>query len=70
MFQKLKEQLAPTTPGFWTLCPTRWTVCAASLQSVADNWKVLQEFWEECLATKLEPDIKGHVIGTTPNNNF
>ena len=63
MFRKLKEQLAPTTPGFWTLCPTRWTVRTASLQSVVDNWKVLQEVWEECLATKLEPDIKGRVIG-------
>ena len=63
MFRKLKEQLAPTTPGFWTLCPTRWTVRTAYLQSVVDNWKVLQEVWEECLATKLEPDIKGRVIG-------
>ena len=61
MFRKLKEQLAPTTPGFRTLCPTCWTVRAASLQSVADNWTVLQELWEECLATKLKPDIKGRV---------
>ena len=63
MLRKLKEQLAPTTPGFQTLYPTRWTVRAASLQSVIDNWKVLQDLWEECLATKLEPDFKGRVIG-------
>ena len=63
MFRKLKEQLAPATLRFWTLCLTRWKVRAASLQSVVDNWKVLQEPWEECLATKLEPDVKGRMIG-------
>ena len=63
MLRKLKEQLAPTIPGFQTLYPTRWTVRAASLQSVIDNWKVLQNLWEECLATKLEPDFKDRVIG-------
>ena len=26
IFQKLKTDLAPETPGFRTLCPTRWTV--------------------------------------------
>ena len=36
---------------------------AASLQSVIDNWKVLQELWDECLETTLEPNIKGHIIG-------
>ena len=37
VFQKLKADLAPETPGFRVLCPTRWTVRAASLQSVLDN---------------------------------
>ena len=63
MFQKLKEELTPTTLVFQTLCPTCWTVRAASLQGVVDNWKMLQELWEECLAKKLGPDIKGCMIG-------
>ena len=45
------------------MCPTRWTVRGGSLQSVIDNWNVLQELWDECLETKLEPDIKGRIIG-------
>ena len=45
IFQKLKSDLAPDTPGFCVLCPTRWTVCAASLQSVLDNYQVLFEVW-------------------------
>ena len=37
-FQKLKQELAPDTPGFRVICPTRWTVCAASLHN---NYEVL-----------------------------
>ena len=43
MFEKLKDKLAPDTPGFRVLCPTRWTVRANSLQSVLDNYSVLQQ---------------------------
>ena len=32
-FEALKSQIAPTNPGFRTLCPTRWTVRAATLNS-------------------------------------
>ena len=39
-FDKLKADLAPETPGFRVLCPTRWTVRAASLQSGIDNYQV------------------------------
>ena len=43
LFEKLKQELAPETPGFRTLCPKRWTVRANSLQSVLDNYVVLQD---------------------------
>ena len=61
LFAKLKNELAPDTPGFRVLCPTRWTVRAASLQSVLDNCKPLQELWEESLDTKLDPEIKSRI---------
>ena len=63
LFKKLKVDLAPKFPGLRMLCPTRWTVCGGSLQNVIENWNVLQELWDECLETKLEPDIKGRIIG-------
>ena len=63
MFEKLKAELAPETPGFRVLCPTRWTVRAASLQSVIDNWIPLQELWDESLETNLESGVKSRVIG-------
>ena len=40
-FNCIKKELAPDTPGFRVLCPTRWTVRANSLKSVLDNYAVL-----------------------------
>ena len=62
MFKKLIEDLPSKFPGFRTLCPTRWTVRGGSLQSIIDNWNVLQELWDKRLENKLEPDIKVCII--------
>lgn len=63
MFEKLKDKLAPDTPGFRVLCPTRWTVRANSLQSVLDNYSVLQELWEESKDQASDPSVKARIIG-------
>ena len=42
-YKRLKQEIAPEEPGFRTLCPTRWTVRAASLQSILSNYSVLQD---------------------------
>ena len=62
MFKKLKEDLAPEFPGLRPLRPTRWTIHGGSLQNVINNCNVLQELWDECLKTKLEPDIKRCIV--------
>ena len=46
IFDKLKEELLPDSPGFRVLCLTRWTVRADSLKSVLTNYSVLQQPWE------------------------
>ena len=63
MFEKLKKELAPETPGFPTLCPSRWTVKANSLKSVLDNFKPLRQLWDDCLETNLNSEIKSRIIG-------
>ena len=63
MFLKLKESISPDTPGFRVLCPTRWTVRASSLQSIIDNYEVLQGGWEESKDSSLESEIRSRVIG-------
>ena len=63
LFDKLKATIAPNVPGFRTLCPTRWTVRAACLESVLENWDVLRELWSESLETKLDTEVKSRIIG-------
>ena len=46
-FQRLKQAVSSESPGIRVLCPTRWTVCASSLQSILDNYEVLMSLWED-----------------------
>jgi hypothetical protein len=59
-FDKIKSTLAPDTR---TLCPTRWTVRAATLKSVIDNYEVLLELWEESQRGHLDGEMKSRIVG-------
>ena len=37
-FQRLKQTFSSESPGIRVLCPTRWNVCASSLQSILDSY--------------------------------
>lgn len=63
MFESLKQNLAPDTPGFCVLFPTRWTVRAISLKSVTDNYAVLQTLWETAKDETSDTSIKARIIG-------
>ena len=63
IFQKLKHDLATDTPSFRVLCPTRWTLRAASLQSVLDNYEVLLGVWDESKNSQIESEMKARIIG-------
>ena len=63
LFQKLKVEIAEETPGFRVLCPTRWTVRAASIQSVLDNHEVLLRVWEESKSSSIDSEIRARIIG-------
>ena len=60
IFQKLKHDLATDTPSFRVLCLTRWTVHAASLQCVLDNYEVLLSVWEESKNSQIDSEMEGH----------
>ena len=53
----------PLCPGFRVLCRTRWTVHAASLKSVLDNYGVLQTLWDEAQSWRLESEMRARIIG-------
>ncbi len=63
LFEKLKSELAPDTPGVRVLCPTRWTVRADSLKSILDNFEVLQELWEEAIDLVKDTEMKARLNG-------
>ena len=62
LFRKLKTELSPDTRGFHVLCPTRWTVRAASLQGVLDNHKALFGVWNEALSSQIALDRRARII--------
>ena len=57
LFEKLKQELAPDTPGFRTLCPTRRAVRADSPQSVLDNYEKAQAGKDQ---EKVQPEKDSH----------
>ena len=62
-FETLKSQLAPNNPGFRTLCPTRWTVRATSLNSIYQNYNVLKEFWDDARGFSVDSECRARIIG-------
>lgn len=55
--------MSPQVPGLRNLCPTRWTVCAASLESIRLNYETLGATWEEALAVVRESEVKARING-------
>ncbi len=63
LFKKLKEELSPHVLGLRTLCPTRWTVCGNSLESVRRNYTTLFALWEEAIDIVKLSDVKARING-------
>ena len=51
------------SPGVRVLCPTRWTVNAASLASIIDNYAVLQSTWEQAVDAVRDTESKARING-------
>ncbi len=50
LFNAIKDDMSPGNIGIRTLCPTRWTVRADSMQSIIKNYSVLQELWDQAIS--------------------
>ena len=67
-FDKIKvknpdqDESVPPSHGLRSFHP-RWTVRGDAVASIIDNYDTLKRLWDECLQTKLEPDVKGCIIG-------
>ena len=49
--------------GVRSFFPTRWTVRGASIESILENYQVLQQLWDECFEGRMDPEVKGRIIG-------
>ena len=63
MFEKLKNDMSPDAPNFRTLCPTRWTVKAQSLNSVLKNYSTFIQFWEDAKDAAKDTDTRVRITG-------
>ena len=45
------------------MCPTRRTVRGDAIESIIEHYDTLSQLWDECLETRLDPDVKGRIIG-------
>ena len=61
-FDRIKEgsDEDSTGIGIKKFCYTRWTVRGDSIGSILENYNILNQ---ECLESKLEPDVKGRILG-------
>ena len=62
-FDRIKSQTEEdlvASVGIRNFCPTRWTVRGNSVGGILENYNILNDL---CLETRLEPDIKGRIIG-------
>ena len=62
-FNRLREETAPGNCSYRTLCPTSRTLRAVSLQSILDNWDVFQKLMHEILEGRVDPEVRGRVVG-------
>ena len=64
-FDRIKAEIVndSSVGGIRRFCPTRWTLRGGAIKSILENYDVLNQLWEECLEERLEPDVKGRIIG-------
>ena len=63
IFHKIHQELTPQAPGIRNLCPTRWTVCALSLESIRVNYSALEATWDEALEVCSQSEVKARING-------
>jgi hypothetical protein len=65
-----EEEDAAAAAGLTKFSATRWTVRAICFERVIDNYNVILKLWDECLKTKLQPDIRGRIIGCSTQMKY
>ena len=70
ILDQLRREMAPDKPGFRVLCSTRWTVRAASLNGVLENYTVLTSLWEISYECSKDYKTRSWIIGVKTQMHF
>lgn len=63
IFKKYKDEISTDSPGIRILCPTRWTVRAEALASIAENYKALQLTWGTARDAVRDTEMRARIRG-------
>lgn len=61
IFKRFKYELSNEAPGVRLLWPTRWTVRAAALSSISENYVTLRKNWSEAKEESKDSEIRAHI---------
>ena len=63
IFKKFKNELSVDSLGVRLLCPTHWTVRAAALSSIVENYDTLRNTWYEAKDQNRDSEMRGRIGG-------
>lgn len=63
LFCDLQDEICPDAQGIRLLCPTRWTVRAEAMTSIAENYQVLQKTWIDAKKATRDTEMKSRIDG-------
>ena len=63
IFKKYKDDISTDSSGIRILCPTRWTVRAEALASIAENYEALQLTWGTARDAVRDTEMRARIRG-------
>ena len=63
IFKKYKDNNSTDSPGIRILCPTRWTVRAEALASIAEIYEALQLSWDTARDAVKDTEMRARIGG-------
>ena len=70
IFLKVKNDIACESPGIRLLCPTRWTVRAAALTSICENYSTLRDTWNFAQQESKDSEMRARIGGVSKQMEF
>lgn len=63
LFEDIKDEMSPGSPGVRVLCPTRWTVKADTMMSIIQNYTVLTKLWDKASEVVKDTETIARIKG-------